>query len=85
MAVPAKGDKMDKHLEAINALREQYLAQERHVVRMTAHNPAQVPAIRAAKRIAFVKRAELAHLEQGGTRKTFDLFAAAAAARKEVR
>ena len=82
MAVPAKGDKMDKKIKALEAA---IASQEAHVARMIAHNPAQVPAIRAAKRIAFVKRAELQHLLNGGTSATFDLFAAAAAAREAVR
>ena len=71
-------------MRATDALREKIARQDAHIARMIAHDPTQA-SIRAAKRIAFVKRAELAHLEQGGTRKTFDLFAAAAAARKEVR
>lgn len=71
-------------MRATDALREKIARQDAHIARMIAHDPTQA-SIKAAKRIAFVMRAEMAHLENGGSRSTFDLFAAADAARKAVR
>lgn len=67
----------------IKKLSREIVDQEAHVARMIEQNPAS-PSIRAGKRILFVFRATLAHLEAGNSAESFDLNAASAAARKAV-
>ena len=68
----------------IEKLRKLIRAQEAHTRMMILHDP-EMASIPASKRIASVFRAELAHLEAGKTRTSFDLNAATAAARAEFR
>jgi hypothetical protein len=73
-----------RNAKRIEYLRKLIPAQEAHTRMMIALDPT-MPSIPASKRIAVVFRAELAHLEAGKTRTSFDLNAASAAARAEFR
>jgi hypothetical protein len=68
----------------IAKLEKSLATQEAHLERMVAKDPTS-PSVKAAKRIVFVFRAELAHLKAGNTAESFDLNAASAAAREAVR
>lgn len=60
------------------------LKQDAHIARMIAHDPTQ-PSIRAAKRIAFMFRAELSYVSAGQEFTTAAFNAASARALKQVR
>ena len=58
--------------------------QDAHIARMIAHDPTQ-PSIRAAKRIAYMYRAELSYASAGQEFTTAAFNAASARALKQVR
>jgi hypothetical protein len=69
-----------KNAKRIEKLRKMIAAQEAHTRLMISVDP-EMASIPASKRIAYVFRAELQHLEAGKTRTSFDLNAATAEAR----
>jgi hypothetical protein len=73
-----------RNAKRIEKLRKLVAAQEAHTRMMISVDP-EMASIPASKRIAVVFRAELAHLEAGKTRTSFDMNAAIAAARAEFR
>lgn len=58
---------------AIAKAKAQVATQTAHVERMIAAGQPEI-VVRAAKRLVFVYEMKVAHLEQGGTEKSFDLF-----------